>query len=76
MPPSCSPVRTRTRWWAELLTIGWLCWVYDAVNNLAPLRLDARSATGAGSSIWSARWESTPSSRWIAGWPATARWRR
>jgi hypothetical protein len=31
--------RTRTRWWAEAVTIAWLCWVYDAITNLAPLRL-------------------------------------
>jgi hypothetical protein len=31
--------RTRTRWWVEALTIAWLCWVYDAITNLAPLRL-------------------------------------
>jgi membrane-associated phospholipid phosphatase len=42
------PARTRTRWWAELLTIGWLCWVYDAVNNLAPLRLDRALSHGRG----------------------------
>jgi hypothetical protein len=30
---------TRTRWWIEALTIAWLCWVYDAITNLAPLRL-------------------------------------
>jgi PAP2 superfamily len=29
----------RSRWWLEALTIVWLCWVYDAVTNLAPLRL-------------------------------------
>jgi hypothetical protein len=29
----------RPRWWGELLVIGWLLWVYDAINNLAPLRL-------------------------------------
>jgi len=29
----------RTRWWIEALTIAWLCWVYDAITNLAPLRL-------------------------------------
>jgi hypothetical protein len=37
----------RTRWWVELLTIGWLCWVYDAITNLAPLRLHAALAHGA-----------------------------
>jgi hypothetical protein len=31
--------RGRTRWWVELLTIAWLGWVYDAITNLAPLRL-------------------------------------
>ena len=29
----------RTRWWIELLAIAWLCWVYDAITNLASLRL-------------------------------------
>jgi hypothetical protein len=31
-------VRSRPRWWVELLIIGWLLWVYDAINNLAHLR--------------------------------------
>jgi hypothetical protein len=35
-----SPVpHTRTRWWVEVLAIAWLCWVYDAITELAPLRL-------------------------------------
>ncbi len=29
----------RTRWWVEVLVVVWLAWVYDAINNLAPLRL-------------------------------------
>ncbi|HMD52555.1 MAG TPA: phosphatase PAP2 family protein [Solirubrobacteraceae bacterium] len=29
----------RTRWWVEVLAIVWLCWIYDAITNLAPLRL-------------------------------------
>jgi hypothetical protein len=33
--------RTRTRWWIEGAVIVWLCWVYDAITNLAPLRLHA-----------------------------------
>jgi hypothetical protein len=33
--------RTRTRWWGEVLAIVWLCWIYDATANLAPLRLRA-----------------------------------
>jgi PAP2 superfamily len=33
------PLRgTRSRWWLEALVIVWLCWVYDAIANLAPLR--------------------------------------
>jgi hypothetical protein len=28
----------RTRWWVEALAIAWLCWIYDAITNLAPLR--------------------------------------
>jgi PAP2 superfamily protein len=33
--------QTRTRWWVEALAIAWLCWLYDAITNLAPLRLHA-----------------------------------
>jgi hypothetical protein len=29
----------RTRWWLEALIVVWLLWIYDAVNNFAPLRL-------------------------------------
>jgi membrane-associated phospholipid phosphatase len=39
---------TRTRWWVEALTIVWLCWVYDAITNLAPLRLHAALGHGEG----------------------------
>jgi hypothetical protein len=28
----------RSRWWIEVAAIVWLCWVYDAVTNLTPLR--------------------------------------
>ncbi len=31
----------RPRWWGELLVVVWLCWVYDAITNLAPLRVHA-----------------------------------
>ncbi|HEV7163047.1 MAG TPA: phosphatase PAP2 family protein [Solirubrobacteraceae bacterium] len=31
----------RSRWWVEAAAIVWLLWIYDAVNNLAPLRLSA-----------------------------------
>ncbi len=33
------PAARRARWWVEALTIAWLCWVYDWITNLAPLRL-------------------------------------
>ncbi len=29
----------RSPWWIEVGVIVWLCWVYDAITNLAPLRL-------------------------------------
>lgn len=28
----------RPRWWGELLVIGWFAWLYDMINNLAPVR--------------------------------------
>ncbi|MGH9126506.1 MAG: phosphatase PAP2 family protein [Acidimicrobiales bacterium] len=34
----------RSPWWLELLVVAWLLWVYDAVNNHAPLRLHAALA--------------------------------
>jgi hypothetical protein len=36
----------RTRWWVEALVVVWLLWIYDAVNNLAPLRVHAALAHG------------------------------
>ena len=33
------PQATRSPWWVELGVIVWLFWVYDAITNLAPLRL-------------------------------------
>ncbi len=46
-PPVSVPVApVRTRWWGELLVVVWLAWVYDAVNNLAPLRLGPALAHG------------------------------
>jgi hypothetical protein len=37
----------RARWWTEVIVIVWLCWVYDAVANLAPLRRAAAYAHAA-----------------------------
>jgi len=34
-----APVPRRSRWWVEVLAVVWLLWVYDAITNLAPLRL-------------------------------------
>jgi hypothetical protein len=39
---------TRSRWWLEALTVLWLGWVYDAVTNLAPLRVHAAIAHAEG----------------------------
>ena len=44
-------IHTRARWWVEAFTIAWLCWVYDAITNLAPLRV--HTALGHGQSILS-----------------------
>ncbi len=52
--PTAIPLRARvsaafarrTRWWVEALTLVWLCWVYDAITNLAPLRPGAALAHG------------------------------
>jgi hypothetical protein len=44
--PAPAQPRKRTRWWVEALTIGWLCWIYDAITNLAPLRVHAALSHG------------------------------
>jgi membrane-associated phospholipid phosphatase len=41
-----APSVARPRWWLETLTIVWLCWVYDAITNFAPLRLHAALSHG------------------------------
>jgi PAP2 superfamily len=38
--------RVRTPWWREALVVVWLAWVYDAINNLAPLRIGPALAHG------------------------------
>jgi hypothetical protein len=38
----------RARWWAEALVVVWLCWIYDATTNLAPLRLHLALAHAEG----------------------------
>jgi hypothetical protein len=45
--PSSAQTQGRSHWWVEVLAIVWLCWVYDAVTNLAPLRVHAALAHGA-----------------------------
>jgi hypothetical protein len=39
---------SRRRWWLETLVIVWLCWVYDIVSNLAPLRQQVALAHASG----------------------------
>jgi hypothetical protein len=34
--------------WVEFVVIAWLCWIYDAITNLAPLRLHAAIAHAQG----------------------------
>jgi len=45
--PRILPAR-RSPLWAEALVVAWLCWVYDAVNNLAPARVHVALAHGWG----------------------------
>jgi hypothetical protein len=40
--------RPWTRLWVEFVVIAWLCWIYDAITNLAPLRLHAAIAHAQG----------------------------
>jgi membrane-associated phospholipid phosphatase len=46
LPRRRSPARSH--WWVEVLAIVWLLWVYDAITNLAPLRLSAALAHARG----------------------------
>ena len=43
-----SQALARTRWWVEVLAIGWLVWVYDTISNLAPLRMHVAIAHAQG----------------------------
>jgi PAP2 superfamily len=46
--PTCALPTRRSPLWVEALAIAWLCWIYDAINNLAPVRLRAALAHGWG----------------------------
>jgi hypothetical protein len=37
--PQITAAPERSPWWVEVLVIVWLCWMYDAITNLAPLRM-------------------------------------
>jgi hypothetical protein len=45
-PREATRARVRTPWWREALVVVWLAWVYDAINNLAPLRVGAALSHG------------------------------
>lgn len=45
-PALAAPVVRRSRWWAELLAVAWLAWLYDVVTGLAPLRQPLAVAHG------------------------------
>ncbi len=46
--PASAHTAARSRWWVELLAIGWLLFLYDAVNDLAPLRLSTALGNARG----------------------------
>jgi hypothetical protein len=49
VPPLAARLTARrTRWWVEALAIAWLCWLYDAIANAAPLRLHMALAHARG----------------------------
>jgi hypothetical protein len=61
---------TRTRWWVEALVIVWLCWVYDAITNFAPLRLHAALSHAEGvlaAEHWLGIDPELSLDRWLAG---------
>lgn len=43
-----SAAAVRPRWWGELLIIAWLAWLYDIINNFAPVRVQAALTHGRG----------------------------
>ena len=71
VPLQQAPVRTR--WWVELFTIAWLLWVYDAITNLAPLRLAAALDHARGIENLEHTLGSRPSARLTAGLRPTRR---
>lgn len=62
----------RSRWWVEALAIAWLCWIYDGITNLAPLRIHAALAHGSGILNLERSLGMDPEhalDRWLAGHP-------
>jgi len=45
---SSAAAAVRPRWWGELLIIAWLAWLYDIINDFAPVRVQAALAHGRG----------------------------
>jgi hypothetical protein len=67
----------RANWWAEILVIVWLCWVYDAINNLAPLRQATAYAHAAAALRLEQQLHLDPEAtldHWLAGHHTLALW--
>jgi uncharacterized membrane protein YkvA (DUF1232 family) len=62
-PPQRSPL------WVEVLVIVWLCWLYDEINNLSPLRLHTALAHGSSLLHFENIWHLNPE-RSINAWAA------
>jgi hypothetical protein len=65
-----SAASRRTHWWVELLAIAWLAFVYDLINNLAPLRMQVAIAHAQGILNLERSLHLTPEAtldRWLAG---------
>lgn len=67
----------RPRWWPEVLVIVWLCWLYDDVANLAPLRRHVAYAHARSILHLEQLVHLDPEAalnRWLAGHHAVALW--
>jgi hypothetical protein len=49
-PEQTTPVH-RPRWWLEALIVLWLAWLYDVVNDLAPVHAGPGSPYAHGRSV-------------------------
>jgi hypothetical protein len=64
--------RRRSPIWVEALVVLWLCWLYDAISNLSPLRLHAALAHAGSILHFEKVWHLNPELG-LNAWAATHR---